>query len=346
MVTLSIIIPIYNVEKYLDECLRSVTGIDDIEIILVDDCTPDKSMEIARLYIEKYDNIKLITHSANKGLGAARNTGIENATGKYIFFLDSDDYVDTTKLKPLLDTLQKINYDQILISFIRFSEEEGNWSLEYEKIYSKHNGKVLNRSNFNTLATVINLSQIRIIKRDKILSDDIRFPCGLYEDVLWSYWFSYSCESTLVLDNRIYFYRQRPGSILGSTSKRHIEIIKQYQQTMDLFKSKNVPLEIISILEHRFIIATKWVLFKTQRIPLGIQRDFSLQIIEKMEFFLLNKSSHIKQLNTDLLKKSQKIEKLDTAFSYLTSIRFRYNPIKKIKAFNQLMKIYYSLKDK
>ncbi len=360
MKTLSIIIPIYNVEEYLVECLDSVVGIDDIEIILVNDCTPDDSMKVAQTYIDKYSNIKLITHSVNKGLGAARNTGIENATGKYIFFLDSDDYLDKSKLKPLVDVIKDIDHDQVLISFIRFHEGGQNLPLEYEKVYSTYNEKVLDRSNFKILANIINLSQIRILKREKILSDNFRFPCGLYEDVLWSYWFAHSCESTLVLDNRIYFYRQRPDSILGSTSKKHMEIIKQYQRTIDLFKSKNVPLETMSVLEHRFIIATKWVLFKTQRIPLELQRDFSLKIIENMEFFLLNKSNKIKQLdidllnkskkvkqlNTDLLNKSNKIEKLDTAFTSLTSIRFRYNPIKKIQAYKQLVKTYYSLRGK
>lgn len=346
MKIISIIIPIYNVEKYLDECLKSIVGFDDIEIILVNDCTPDNSIIIAESYINKYNNIKLIHHSKNKGLGETRNTGIKHSTGKYIFFLDSDDYLDRKKLPTLLDILKQSDHEQVLISFIRFNEKKGTWPLQYENFYTKNNEKVLNHRNFKALVTVINLSQIRILKREKILSDNIWFPIGLYEDVLWSYWFAYSCKSTLVLDNRIYFYRQHSNSILGSTSRRHTELIEQHNRTMELFKSKNIPLEIISVLEHRFITHTKHVLFKTERLPLDVREKFSKDMIENMETFLLEKEKKVKQLNKDLLKKSKKIERLDTAFKIMSSIRFRYNPVKKVKAYKELMKTYYSLKGK
>lgn len=346
MKILSIIIPIYNVEKYLNECLSSIVGFDDIEIILVNDYTPDDSVSIAKSYMDRYDNIRLFHHNINKGLGAARNTGIKHARGKYIFFLDSDDYLDRKKLPMLLDILDQSDYEQILISFIRFSEKKGNWPLQYEDFYTKNNEKYLNRSNFKTLVTIINLSQIRIIKREKILLDDMWFPDGLYEDVLWSYWFAYSCKSTLVLDNRIYFYRQHSESILGSQSMRHKELIEQHNSTMKLFKSKHVASEIITILEHRFIKHTKHVLYNTKRLPEAAREEFSKDMIDNMENFLLEKTKKMHKMHKDIVKKSSKIEKLDAAFENISSIRFRYNPIKKIKAYKALMKTYYSLKGK
>ncbi len=401
MKTLSIIVPIYNVERYLDECLRSIISIDDIEIILVNDCTPDNSMEIAKSYIEKYNNIKLLNNTENKGLGPTRNYGIEHATGKYILFLDSDDYLDTAKLKYLIDTLKESTHDQILISYIRFSEEDGNWPLQYKKTYTKYDGKVLNQSHFKTLVDIVNLSQLRIIKREKILSDNIWFPAGLYEDVLWTYWFAYSCESTLVLDNRIYFYRQHSNSILGSTSKRHMELIEQHKKTMDLFKTKQVSPKIILMLENQFLAHTKYVLFKTKRLPSESRQEFCQEMVIRLESFLLNRSNQIKQLDTSLSKKSNQIKQLNTSLSEssnqikklntslsessnqikqlntslskksnqikkldrslskksnqlkqlgkdfvnLSSIRFRYNPIEKIKAYRKLMKTYNSIKE-
>ncbi len=358
MKTLSIIIPIYNVEEYLAECLDSVVNVDDIEIILVNDCTPDNSMKIAESYVAKYNNISLIHHDINKGLGAARNTGIENASGKYIFFLDSDDYLDTTKLKPLIDKLKEINYDQVLISFIRFSEEDENWPLQYEKIYKKYDGTVLNRSNFMVLLDIINLSPIRIIKREKILSDNIWFPNGLYEDVLWSFWYLYSCESTLIINNRIYFYRQRPASILGSVSNKHMDIIKQQKRTLALFESKQVPHHIILSFKNRFLVIAKWIFFETERLPVESHKIFCKEIIIKLESSLIHSTSQIKQLDSalaeksniikeldsDLTEKSNIIKELDSAFARISKIRFSHNPMKKIKAFKQLMKIYHSIK--
>ena len=337
MVTLSIIIPIYNVEKYLDECLQSVTGIDDIEIILVNDCTPDNSIAIVGSYMEKYDNIKLILHNENKGLGATRNTGIKHATGKYVFFLDSDDYVKREKLESLLKILKESEYEQILISFIRFDDRNQSFPLEYDNVYKKYHNQVLEENSYEVLANIINISPIRIIKLEKIRFDKIEFPNGLYEDVLWSYWFAYSCKSTLVLDNRMYCYRQHSASILGGVSKKHFDIIKQYKRTLDLFKLKNVSFSKISILEKRFIISTKYVLFSMKRIPPENEKEFSKEIIMMMDSFLLRNYNKVKQLEIDLFDKSKEIEKLDTAFTYLNSIRFRYNPIKKFKALKQLI---------
>ena len=94
---LSIIIPVYNVEKYLESCILSVlkqSEINDTEIILVDDCGKDDSINIAKRIVKEYSvnyNIKIVFHTHNQGLSAARNTGVKNATGDYVFFLDSDD---------------------------------------------------------------------------------------------------------------------------------------------------------------------------------------------------------------------------------------------------------------
>lgn len=347
MKILSIIIPIYNVEKYLAECLDSVVDIDDIEIILVNDFTPDNSMKIAESYTTKYDNISLIHHNTNKGLGAARNTGIKNATGKYILFLDSDDFLDRNKLKSFMETLENIDYEQILVSYIRFSEEGGDWPLQYKKTYTTNNGKVLNRSNFRTLVDIINLSQLRIIKREKILSDNIWFPDGLYEDILWSYWFAYSCVSTLVINNRIYYYRQRPNSILSSTSKRHMEFFEQQKKTLELFKSKSVPSITMSIIQNKMLSHSKYILFKTKRIPEDLQEDFCEQMMSNAQSFLLAGEYEIKNKNNEIQKQNKLIkdkEKLQKSIKELISVKFISHPIQKYKQYKKLLKSYYNIK--
>jgi glycosyltransferase involved in cell wall biosynthesis len=277
MKILSIIIPVYNVEEYIEECLESIIGIKNIEILVVNDCTPDNSMSIVEDYTKLHNNIRIINHTINKGLGATRNTGIEHATGKYLFFLDSDDYLDTNELKRLVNILENIEHEQVLISFNRFDQKKGIWPLEFKAFFNKYNGQTLDHTNFKDLVHIINLSQLRIIKREKVLLDGLRFPDGIYEDILWSYWFAYSCKETLVLDNRIYKYRQRPASILSSTSERHMELIEQYSKTINFFKSHAVPSKYITILQHKFFEHIRFILLDTERLPQNLKQDFYQQ---------------------------------------------------------------------
>ena len=100
MPKISVIVPVYNVEKYLSECLDSIINqtFPDFEIICVNDCSTDKSGNILEDYSRKDNRIKIFYHQFNQGLGAARNTGLKNAHGKYVQFLDSDDYFELTLL--------------------------------------------------------------------------------------------------------------------------------------------------------------------------------------------------------------------------------------------------------
>ena len=100
MLNLSIIIPVYNVEAYIEECLASVVAQSDakanIECIIVDDCSPDGSMDIVRRFVDNYQGavqFRTLRHEVNRGISAARNTGIDAATGDYLLFVDSDDYL-------------------------------------------------------------------------------------------------------------------------------------------------------------------------------------------------------------------------------------------------------------
>lgn len=115
---LSIIVPVYNVEKYIERCLRSLLNQElsknEYEIIVVDDGTPDHSAEIAQSIAEECDNM-IVIHRENGGLSAARNTGLEHVHGKYVFFLDSDDYIEPNVLSQLIDSAE--NRDLELLAF-------------------------------------------------------------------------------------------------------------------------------------------------------------------------------------------------------------------------------------
>lgn len=107
---ISIIVPVYNVEQYLAECLESLVSQDmsDYEIICIEDCSEDNSMSILKEYAQKYSNIKIIRHTTNKGLSAARNSGIKAARGEYLQFVDSDDMLVKGACKKLYNNAKKV----------------------------------------------------------------------------------------------------------------------------------------------------------------------------------------------------------------------------------------------
>ncbi len=127
MIQLSIIVPIYNVEKYIEECIRSLYSQDvplgEYEVICVDDCSPDQSASIVERLQKEYPTLKLIRHKRNKKLGGARNTGIKAAEGKYIMFVDSDDMLKPDCLKQLINEMETGHDDFIHFNYVKFYKE-------------------------------------------------------------------------------------------------------------------------------------------------------------------------------------------------------------------------------
>lgn len=154
----SIVVPVYNVEKYLKKCLDSIfeQQFEDYEVIAVDDGSTDKSNNILNEYIQKSTKLKVI-HQENKGLGGARNTGIENARGEYLVFLDSDDYIDSKMLMVLNDYLEKYNLDILAFDCSKVDE---NYNFMEKVSYDNFKNKYSSLSKKNFLC----LNQLHVQK--------------------------------------------------------------------------------------------------------------------------------------------------------------------------------------
>lgn len=122
---ISIIVPVFNVERYLTQCIQSLLNqtLDELEIILIDDCSTDKSSLICDEYANKYSQIKVIHKEKNEGLGMACNTGLDNANGDFIAFCDSDDYVDSQMYQTMYETAQQYSCDIVFTGIKRISSE-------------------------------------------------------------------------------------------------------------------------------------------------------------------------------------------------------------------------------
>ncbi len=221
---LSVILPIYNVEKYLIQCLNSVLkqNFDDYEIILVDDGSNDSSPKICDKYANEHKNVKVI-HKKNGGQSSARNAGLMVAKGDYIFFLDSDDYLLNNDFFLRIFSLANLNPDFIVFKHIRYFENQ--------KKYSECNYDF--RMNYTEFSDIVKelvkkdaffgMAWIKIIKKSILLDNNICFIEGLTgEDMPWNLELYLNSKSIYLMDSVEYVYRQRNNSITTTPNLKNL----------------------------------------------------------------------------------------------------------------------------
>lgn len=181
MIKISVIVPIYNMEKYLKKCLDSLVNqtLNEIEIIAINDGSTDNSISILNEYSKKYKNIRLFNNE-NQGISKARNFGIEKAKGKYIAFVDSDDYVETNMLEIMYNKAISDDLDIVVCDYYNYYENTGK--IEEFKIVDFENTNIKNN---RKLLFQINPSPWNKIYKKSLFNDkEYRFPIGIkYEDL-------------------------------------------------------------------------------------------------------------------------------------------------------------------
>jgi len=221
---LSIIIPVYNVKEYVERCILSIVTQpiypENYELIVVNDGSTDKSENIIRRLSDDYPFIRLITQE-NKGLGAARNTGLDKATGEYIFFLDSDDYISENSLLPLLNVITTTEADIILFGI---SEIYPNGRKKAISFHLPEKNKLLSIDDYINNYTILSSACQGIIKLSLIETNKIRIPEGkLAEDDDFSIKIFSVADNLYYLPEQIYNYFQRSESISKNKGQAHKE---------------------------------------------------------------------------------------------------------------------------
>lgn len=218
---LSVIIPVYNVEKYLSECLDSIISqdFDDYEVLCIDDGSTDLSLEILKDYERRYHQIKVICHEYNQGQSAARNTGIKQASGKYIQFIDSDDLVKPDTFKTLYSIAEENSTDVLFFNMEIWNDVDNN--LIRDDVRNRYIGGIHTGLDMFCQLSKANVSKPEVCRqfmlRDFLLKKQLFFKEGiLHEDVLFS--FMVVMEAQRVMDSNLYLYiyRQRLGSTMWS----------------------------------------------------------------------------------------------------------------------------------
>ena len=252
---ISVIIPIYNLEAYLQNCIESVIAqtYKNLEIILVDDCSSDGSINICRSYEKKDKRIKVIEKGKNEGAGIARNTGIDIAHGQYIMFVDGDDFIARNCVKELYAVLRKGRGDisvclrKEVYDFKHIASMEAENNIEYECMNSKQALENLCYQRKITPGPCEKLFKIELF-------DDLRFPNTGYEDLAIIYRLIDKANLILFFPVEKYYYLQhRNNTTLGKFNRKKLDRVLVAKQMMEFIENKYS--DLATCAKVRFFIA-------------------------------------------------------------------------------------------
>ena len=236
----SVIIPVYNVEKYLSRCVKSVMEqtYKDLEIILVDDGSTDNSGKLCDDCASQDERI-IVIHKVNGGLSSARNVGIEAAKGDAFFFLDSDDYISVDCIKKMV-SLMESKSAEISIVQMKYIPENVNEECEnneQEKVVVMNSEQAIKESLYQRLYTCC--APAKLYKRDVV--GNIRFPLGrISEDLETCHLFLNNANKTVYSNYYGYYYRQHESSIMHVFNPKRMDAL-EWAQAIEEFCKKNYP---------------------------------------------------------------------------------------------------------
>ncbi len=255
MCKISVIVPVYNVEDYLTTCLDSLINQThkNIEILIVNDKTPDNSQQIIDDYKKRDKRIVSIIHDVNKGLGGARNTGISNATGDYISFVDSDDWLALNTFEKLVAEINRNGSEVIKFGRIeKFNTYETYFSPKLNKTYTNGWEEIKDSVKENVFTAVCSGS---IYKTDFLRSNQISFPEKLlFEDFSFTFKTQLLAASISYIDGYYYYWRRdREGSITYTVNLRDVEVCTTLQ-IIDNFLKENKMNNISGSIDYHYLM--------------------------------------------------------------------------------------------
>ena len=300
MPKVSVIIPVYNVEKYIRRCLDSMCNqtFDDFEVLCIDDGSTDSSLEICQEYAKNATRIKVF-HQENKGPAAARNLGLDNATGEYIMFCDSDDWYEPEMIQKMFTTIEKENVDLVVcdVNIVLDESNNRNDDIDYPRLGFV--GKI-DLDNCQQLQTKVKvLLWKKIFKKSLIDQYDIRFPNGyMHDDCLFVRQYVLVSNTAYGLDEKLYNYVYRSGSIMSkalhSGSKDSMDTI----YCIEYLLSFVAKLQNISELKLDYVYGSiqSDTLFWQQFLPVDYIETFSkrfVEIFQKIDLPLADQQTYL-----------------------------------------------------
>ncbi len=243
---LTFVVPVHGVARYLYHCLDSIIfGLSDeegsrIEIIAVDDASPDACGEMLEAYAARDTRVTVLHLERNVGLGLARNAGLEPATGAYVWFVDGDDWLPPGSVRAVLDRLRQARPDVLLVDHLKV-HEDGTLDADASSRLLSDVPDVVTLAARPELLRLRHAAWNKVIRREFLTGLGLRFFPGWYEDVPFSHPMLIAAERIAVLDQVCYYYRQgRAGAITATGGARHFEVFDQYERLLD-WVSRHTP---------------------------------------------------------------------------------------------------------
>lgn len=281
--TVSFVVPVYRVEAYLDRCLDSIlTDADDgVEVIAVNDASPDRCGDMLAAYARRDPRLRVVHLPTNGGLGNARNVGLSHATGEYVWFVDSDDWLAEGSVAAVRERLRSTRPDVLIVNHAE-SYPDGRTVVPP---WTDVPGSARPPVRLEQRPELLRLAQAawsKPVRRQFLDQLGLRFRPGWYEDCSYSHPLLMAADTIDLLDRVCYHYRQRPSDrITATVSTRHFEVFDQYQALFttveaaggayDQFRGELFRL----MINHYLVIAGN-----DARLPAGSRREFFDRIVE------------------------------------------------------------------
>ncbi len=293
MCNVSVIVPVYNGEKYLKECLESILNqtLNDIEIICVNDGSTDSTANILKKFSSKDNRIKILSIE-NHGQGFARNLALNEVSGEYIAFVDADDWIDSNSLELLFSKAKNDNLDLLFFQMINYIESSKNFvetDLYNHQCFEDNGiteGMVFNLNDVRDFLFEIPVGPVsKLYKKEFLESNRLKFPEGMFfEDNAFFYNVLFKCDRAGFLKKRLYFRRRHEYSVTQTFDESKFDIVKATNFMLNVFINNNHYNSFkINLINHTFSMLLEWF----QKSPLNLKQDFFTII--KNEFMGFNK---------------------------------------------------------
>jgi len=280
---ISIIVPVYNVEKYLERCIKSIIDqtYKKLDIILVDDGSTDKSGQICDNYIRIDSRIRVI-HKENGGLSDARNVGMEEAKGKLISFIDSDDFIDRNMIKILYENMINTNSDISICGVRKVNEQE---KIDNESLTINDKIKVFDpievyRNLYNDLALETVVAWNKLYKKE--LFDTIKYPKGkIHEDNYVIHYLISKTKKVVYTYSKLYYYVQRKNSIMKKKFNiSRLDELQALEERMEFFKKLDLQ-ELYEKTMYRYCASNRHCYIKIENKEVKDNLNERFKLISK-----------------------------------------------------------------
>ncbi|MGW0702337.1 bifunctional glycosyltransferase/CDP-glycerol:glycerophosphate glycerophosphotransferase [Streptomyces sp. NPDC002867] len=275
----SVIVPAFKVQAYLHECLESVLSqsFDDLELIAVDDCSPDSCGAIIDEVAARDPRVRAVHLPENAGLGGARNAGLARACGEYVIFLDSDDTLVPGALQAIADRLKHTDEPDVLV----YDYARTYWTGEitrnrFAALLSEQEPATFRLEDRPGLLKLLMVVWNKAYRREFVERERLAFPPGYYEDTPFTYPALLAASTVATLDRVCVYYRQRRegGNILATTSRKHFDIFDQYDRVFAFLDARPELAHWRGVLFCRMVDHFSTLAITRGRLPLGSRPEF------------------------------------------------------------------------